>query len=171
MRFTLGERGLTLLEALVAAMLLSLIIMGSLLLFERGVRTWCWTEQEAEVVDNLRIAVDRVVYSVRREATKITYPDPGVENETTLTFERQSAEPNVVKETVTYRVADQQLKQVICREWKTDPPGTTQSVNPVTTDVVEAVYFSRPEPALVKIQLSGKGGVSVRTAAYADNLQ
>lgn len=152
MRCSLDEKGVTLLEALIAATLLSLIIIGSLLLYERGVRTWCWTEQEAEVVDNLRIAVDRMVRDVRG-ARSIEVPSV---SETSERLEFKSVSGKTVK---------YYLKNGVIR----------LNSQPVTTGVITAVYFSRPSTALVKIELRGKGRgtdeVSVRTAAYAANLQ
>lgn len=157
MRRSLGEKGLTLVEALAAATLMSLIIIGSLLLYERGVRTWSWTEQEAEVVDNLRIAVDKIVYELRG-ATDIMNPEVGPSGGTLLEFKDAS------EATVKYYLHNKALRR-------------NENNQPVTTEVVTAVYFSRdaPRPALVRIELWGKGQgtheVSVRTMAYAANLQ
>ncbi|HIE12601.1 MAG TPA: hypothetical protein EYP63_04110 [Desulfotomaculum sp.] len=162
MRRSLDEKGLTLLEVLVAATLMSLIIVGSLLLFDQGVRAWCWTEQEAEVVDNLCIALDRMVYDVR-VAREVYFPDEGetieVSNGTGTNPVLGIGVPSVgmVYYEVEYDGGMAELEREV----------NGGANRPVTTRMVTQVWVSRPSEALVKIELRGKGGVSVRTAAYA----
>jgi Tfp pilus assembly protein PilW len=159
MRLCLNEKGLTLVEVIVAATLLTIVVCGALLLYEQGVRSWVWTEQQTDVVDNLRIALDKIVYDLR-EASDISVPGEGEENVEVLTFFYPPDSTDV-----TYDVQDKKLRR---------------NDQPVTTPVITAVYFSRnaSNPALVKIELIGKadkvgvktGEVSVRTAVYARSL-
>ncbi|MEW6574408.1 MAG: hypothetical protein AB1374_12345 [Bacillota bacterium] len=154
MRRCLSEKGVTLIEAIVAATLLTIVVCGALLLYERGVRSWVWTEQNAEVVDNLRIAVDKVAYDVRM-AAQIVEPVVGVTDVPVL---------------IVYDAYGRRVK------YERDTTGELErNSDPVTTPVITAVYFSRPSEALVKIELRGKERgtteVSVRTAAYACSLE
>lgn len=153
MRRYLSEKGLTLIEAIVAATLMTLIVCGALLLYEQGVQSWVWTEQNTEVVDNLRIAVDKVAYDVRM-AAQIVEPVVGVTDVPVL---------------IVYDAYGCGVK------YERDTTGELErNSDPVTTPVITAVYFSRPSESLVKIELRGKERgtteVSVRTAVYACNL-
>jgi type II secretory pathway component PulJ len=153
------ERGLTLVEVLIASVLMTLVIFASFLLYERGVKDWLWTEQETEVVDNLRIAVAKVTYDVRG-ATTITVPAVYESDVASLALVNSNGQTVVYQ----YDAAAQELERSVAG-------GTYQ---PVTSGVVTAVYFSRPAPALVQVLLKGKGvqtsEVSVRTAVYARSL-
>lgn len=142
----MGEKGLTLIEVIIAATLMTLVVCGALLLYEREMRSWVWTEQYSDVVDNLRIAVDKVAYDVRG-ATSIAVYDGG------QTLGLINSESSV---RYTYDAVGGEL---------------ARNGAPVTTGVITAVDFSQPNPWLVKIELWGKGRetgeVSVRTAVYA----
>lgn len=148
------EKGLTLVEAMVAAALMALIILGSFLLYERGALNWVWTDQETEVVDNLRIALNKVATEVRGASLgSIVIPDP--EN---LRF--QDSESGA---TIWYRFdrKDRELERGV---------GPKFLFQPVTTGVITAVYFSRDpvNPEMIRLALKGKGPrtgeVSVQTA-------
>ncbi|MGQ9513226.1 PilW family protein [Thermodesulfitimonas sp.] len=147
-----GENGLTLIEAMVAAALMSLIILGAFLLYERGALNWVWTDQETEVADNLRSALDKVATEVRgARASSVEIPDPQ-----NLRFE--DSESGV---TVWYRFDTRQGEL---------ERSTGSVFQPVTTGVITAVYFSRDpvNPATIRLVLKGKGPrtaeVSVQTA-------
>lgn len=169
MRRSLNEKGLTLIEAIVAATLLTIVVCGALLLYERGVRSWVWTEQNAEVVDNLRIAVDKVAYDVRG-ARDILLPEADGQRSSVLTIVYDIDGP--IQRILTYkRDADGELERSV----------QYTNYEPLTTDVLESVYFWREvsKPALVRVELVGKGQktgvktteISVRTAAYACSLE
>lgn len=162
MRRCPSEKGLTLIEVIVAATLLTIVVCGVLLLYERGVRNWVWTEQNTEVVDNLRIAVDKIVYDVRG-ARDIVLPEADGRPGSVLTIAYDDD-----GRILTYkRDADGELEQSV----------QYTNYRPLTTGVLESVCFRREasNPALVRIELVGKGRgtteVSVRTAVYARNLE
>lgn len=154
MKWYRDEKGVTLVEAMVAAALMCLVILGSFLLYERGALNWTWTDQETEVVDNLRIALNKVTTEVRGASVgSVVILDP--EN---LRF--QDSESGA---TIWYRFDNGELERGV----KVGPKFFFQ---PVTTNVITAVYFSwdRANPALIRIALKGKGSrtgeVSVQTA-------
>jgi Tfp pilus assembly protein PilW len=172
MKRLVNEKGLTLVEAVIAATLMAVVLCGSLLLYERGVRDWLWTEEYTEVVDNLRIAADKMASEVRG-ATEVGEPNVGETKKERLIFDRPSREPDVVRETITYEIVSNVLRWGIRREYSDGR--TTTSTNPVTTAVIEVVYFSRPSTAVVEIELIGNAPktspVSVRTVVYARALR
>jgi Tfp pilus assembly protein PilW len=152
MKRLVNEKGLTLIEAVIAATLMAVVLCGSLLLYERGVRDWLWTEEYTEVVDNLRIAADKVASEARgAKASSVVILDEGK----TLGFEDSTTSTAVY-----YRFdeTDGELER---------------NYQPVTTGVITGVYFSQPGPGVVKIELRGRGvktgEVSVRTMVYARN--
>lgn len=154
MKSYLNEKGLTLVEVVIAATLIAVVLCASLLLYERGVRDWLWTEEYTEVVDNLRIAADKVVYDVRgAKASSLVISDEGK----TLGFEDSATS------TLVYYHFDE-------IEGELERKVGAGSYQPVTTGVITDVCFSRPSMAAVKIELTGKGArtgeVSVQTVVY-----
>lgn len=156
----LDNAGFSLLEVIIAATLLTMVIFGCFLLYERGVNDWFWTEEYTDTMDNLRIAVDRIVYEVR-EASDITMPGIGAAGDT-LTFIDSTGR------TITYYF-----------------DGDDYELERVTTTVTEKVYnqvasrisglnFYRPNYATVNIEIKAKAPkteeISVRTSAYARSL-
>lgn len=153
----LNEKGLTLVEALIAATLMAVVLCASLLLYARGVRDWLWTEEYTEVVDNLRIAADKVASEVRgAKASSVVVLDEGK----TLSFEDSAG-------TAVYSYRFDEAEGELER-------GVGGVFQPVTTGVMTGVYFSQPNTGVVKIELKGKGSktgeVSVLTIVYARSL-
>uniref|UniRef100_A0A7C1F348 Prepilin-type N-terminal cleavage/methylation domain-containing protein n=1 Tax=Ammonifex degensii TaxID=42838 RepID=A0A7C1F348_9THEO len=163
------EEGLTLVEVIIAATLTTLILCGAFLLYERGVRDWAWTEQQTDVVDNLRVAAERVA-SELREARGIDLPDEESPTTDYLQFTNGSGQ------TVIYRFDSVQGE-------------LERSVNggvyqPIASRIKEVKFFRLTETVededgnmdvvakpVVEIKLTGKGRkgneVTVRTAACA----
>jgi hypothetical protein len=139
---------MTLVEVVVAATLMAVVLTGSLLVYERALRDWVWTDQYADVLDNLQIGVDRIVGEARKAAS-VTVEGEG----RTLALTKGG---DTIK--YTYDAVHRELER---------------ESQPVTTRVITAVNFSADVayPTLVTIELSGRGPrtreVSVRTKVYA----
>ncbi|MDI6631099.1 MAG: hypothetical protein QME13_01575, partial [Thermoanaerobacteraceae bacterium] len=140
MKSYLNEKGLTLVEAVIAATLMAVVLCGSLLLYERGVRDWLWTEEYTEVVDNLRIAADKVASEVRgAKANSVVILDEGK----TLGFEDSATS------TAVYYRFDETHGEL-------ERKAGDGFFQPVTTGVITGVYFSQLSTGVVKIELNGK---------------
>lgn len=147
-----NEKGFTIVEAVVAATLMAMLFTGGYYLYQRSLEDWYWTDRQAEVQDNLRIGVEKIVYDVRL-ATSITEPPTDGKQGTVLTIYQGA------NDITYYRDGTGELQR---------------GDQPVTTGVVTAVNFSRTELNLVNITISGRSPenpelpvITVRTAAYA----
>ncbi len=60
-----GDRGLTLIEVLVATLLLALVLGGLVPLLATGQQTWDATRRSEEMVFNARLALDSLVKTIR----------------------------------------------------------------------------------------------------------
>ncbi|MBE0467397.1 MAG: hypothetical protein IBX71_09280 [Candidatus Desulforudis sp.] len=71
-----GQRGVTFVEALIAALLLVTVLFAALGLYERGVFTWSRGEKAMDLQDQLRLALDRLSGDIRnaRELIYLTGP-------------------------------------------------------------------------------------------------
>jgi prepilin-type N-terminal cleavage/methylation domain-containing protein len=144
------QDGFTLVEVLVAATLMAMVMLGTLLLYGQGIRDWIWCEHYAEVLENLRLGVESMVYDLQG-ATDITVYDGGLR----LAFMTGNG-------LVEYQYDDDE------NELEKKYHG------PLTTGVITSARFSVDPvfPTLVQIQLTGKSSpvtreITVRTKVYA----
>ena len=158
--------GVTLVELLVAVALFSLIMVAFYTVFKEGTKAYQTGEKSVEIIQNARVAFDRMVSEIRqampevggnpdvvfeiesglKKGTWITFyaPIDGTEGAEKIQFSRYSGEPGVGSETNTlYRRVDNPPTDA------GDPGPSSQEITaamPGTEGIVTYLYFEERSP-------------------------
>lgn len=168
-----NQRGVTLVEALTAAVLLAIVLVGAFGLYEQGVRHWVHTEANLDVQDNLRIAMDFLVRDIR-QAREIIFPSP----ESPVDFNKDIA--GETEKVLILIVPNGEEDVKVTYQWKTSGAGSERFVldrrygegspyNRVAYGITR-VLVEQPVPGVVEIMLSGNTGyeeLTVQTTVRA----
>lgn len=177
------RKGVTLVELLVAVTLLSLLMVAFYTVFKMGNKAYQTGEKKVEIIQNARVAFDRMVSEIRqampevggnpdvvfqigggtsKAGTWITFyaPIDSVEGAEKIQFSRYSGEPGVGSETNTlYRRADNPPTD------SGNPGPSSQEITaamPGTEGIVTYLYFNERPPVgvvhsgLIKITMKFK---------------
>lgn len=171
-RFPDSKRaGFTLVELLVAVALLSLIMVAFYTVFKEGTKAYQTGEKRVEIIQNARVAFDRMVSEIRqampevggnpdvvfeiesglKSGTWITFyaPIDGTEGAEKIQFSRYSGEPGVGDETnILYRRVDNPPTD------SGDPGPSSQEITaamPGTEGIVTYLYFEERPPVGVVV--------------------
>jgi len=161
-----AKKGVTLVELLVAVALLSLIMVAFYTIFKGETKVYQRGEKRVEIIQNARVAFDRMVSEIRqampevggnpdvvfeiegglKSGTWITFyaPIDGTEGAEKIQFSRYSGEPGVGSETDTlYRRVDNPPTD------SGDPGPSSQEITaamPGTEGIVTYLYFEERPP-------------------------
>jgi|GEM_PF-1752751 len=157
-----GEKGFTLVEAVVAVLLLGLLMFALVSMFEHFVVAYQKEEKTGETLDNMRIVIDRLSWEIR-EATEIPSCGDGNGQANALLLKKEGVSDPV------YYYYDPG-KQVFYRKENSDPAQPLTNAGYIfNKPPFFEPYYEEGEIRGVKILLSGgyKGSeYDVSTAVY-----
>jgi hypothetical protein len=172
-----NERGITLVEVVVAALLLVLVLFATLGLYERGVFTWGRGERTADLQDHLRIALNTLGADIRA-ARELIYLNPnGTPNPNASSVEIQAGvtvtDTNLV-DLVVPTGGTSGTETIIRYSWaptshdgklpyhvlRRDPGGSGSTTPQPIAHHITFLRISSPDPdkpQLVKVELKAEG--------------
>lgn len=169
----MNKRGVTLVELLVAVALLSLLMIAFYTVFKGGSKAYETGEKRVEIIQNARVAFERMVNEIRQAVHEVSGDNPdvvfelgggtqrqgywitfyapidGVEGAEKIQFSRYSGEPGVGSETYTlYKRVDNPPYQT-SEGGYSDPGASSQQITaamPGTEGIVTYLFFEEKEP-------------------------
>ena len=171
----MNKRGVTLVELLVAVALLSLLMVAFYTIFKVGNKAYQTGEERVEIIQNARVAFERMVSEIRQAVPEVSGDNPdvvlelggggtatdgywitfyapidGTEGVEKIQFSRYSGDPGVGSETNTlYKRVDNPPVQQSGGTYD-DPSASSQQVTaamPGTEGIVTYLFFEDKPPA------------------------
>ena len=140
----MNQRGVTLIELLVALVITSFLMAGVYQVVVRQGRVYSAQEQVVDVQQSVRVAMDHMVRDIRMagygsdsSTSKVAIPDPVTTGSSQLSLRYEY--DDTTEHTVTYRLnGDQLAKQLTA----TTDTGVSSSTEEVVLEGVESLDFS-----------------------------
>jgi len=167
--FKYSSKGFTLIEIIVVIVILSIVSSITIKFLADSLRIYTMTVQQKTLLDEGKLALERMCRDIRDAASNIPVPAPGAATPQ-VTFVRAHATANdIAAENVTFQLTGTTLYKV-----KTSPAANSPAAANVSTFTATqgtAAANNLNEITLVlNLSLAGGGAVNLQTKVYPKNL-
>jgi prepilin-type N-terminal cleavage/methylation domain-containing protein len=168
--FKKASKGFTLIEIIVVIVILSIVSAITIKFLADSLRIYTMTVQQKTLLDEGKLALERMCRDIRDAASNIPVPAPGAST-TLVTFVRAHATANdIAAENVTFQLTGTTLYKI-----KTLPAASNSAaaanVSTFTATQGTAAAANLNEITLVlNLSLAGGGAVNLQTKVYPKNL-